>query len=543
MAFSHTQPPPGFGDPSIAYTQAGSSRQPNWFLVLFSLPFIGTGLHMLWLGLVGLLGEDPGNDDVMRLVAGFIFAGAGGFTLFAALREARDKQRLEELMAQHPSEPWRWRADWSSGRLPCSNHTAALTLGAFALVWNACCIPLLWGVASDDLPFVWLFVIVGAGMAVGASVLAWRWLRFGRSVLELATLPGRLGDRLRGTVLLRGELLPPKGFRAVLSCVRYTSGRNGGEQILWQEEGGVATETATATSQGTAVPIDFPLPEDGSPSRLPGRCNGILWRMELTADRPGVDFHAAFEVPVFEQGDALVVTGPSSADQRSFAQPTPPRALIQQITTPQPTFGVTAEGERATDLGPVLRPEASMRLGRAHFTRDSPIRVLWRGARGVEIRFPAARNKGYAAIITAAALLWSFFAALAWFAAPLFFGLLLVGAWFLLIYSSLHLWLQTRRAVAQVSGLSVRTSILGISWTRHIPASSISKIEPAITGQLGKRPLYDLKIHRSSGRAITAADGIRSKREAEWLCTALRKGLRGESNAPARRDSAELQAV
>ena len=63
------------------------SRRTNWFLVLFSLPFIGIGLQMSWLGLRGMLGEEPGSDQVMQLAAGFIFASMGSFALWAGVQE------------------------------------------------------------------------------------------------------------------------------------------------------------------------------------------------------------------------------------------------------------------------------------------------------------------------------------------------------------------------------------------------------------------------------------------------------------------------
>ena len=102
--------------------------------------------------------------------------------------------------ARHPTVPWRWRADWDTGRIPCETRATALGILFFAVIWNAFCVPMLWAVSSQEQPFVWLFVIAGAGLAIAAGVLTWRWLRFGRTVFEQTTLPGRLGDRLRGTI-------------------------------------------------------------------------------------------------------------------------------------------------------------------------------------------------------------------------------------------------------------------------------------------------------------------------------------------------------
>ena len=206
VAFTPTQAP--------SLPPAISLRKTNWFLVLFAIPFIAIGLKTIWLGLSGLFGEDPGSQGAMQLVSGFIFAAAGSFTLWASVRQGRGKQLRAVLQARHPTEPWRWRADWNSGRIPSSSGFAALGLVFFAVVWNVLCIPMLWSVPSHDAPFAWLFVIVGAAIAIFAGLIARRWFRFGRSVFESTRLPGRLGDRLRGTIHLRGRLLPQKGFRA-----------------------------------------------------------------------------------------------------------------------------------------------------------------------------------------------------------------------------------------------------------------------------------------------------------------------------------------
>ena len=131
------------------------------------------------------------------------------------------------------------------------------------------------------------------------------------------------------------------------------------------------------------------------------------------------------------------------------------------------------------------------------------------------------------------AFFWSFFAAFAWIGAPLLFGLLFVGAWVLLIFASITLWLRSWRVVADLSGVAVTSSILGIRWTRRVPTNAIEKIVPKVTGEWGKRPCYDLRIHRTGGRPVRSGDGVRSKREAEWLCAALSRAVRGSfADAP-----------
>lgn len=490
-----TMPPQS---PHFANPAARTPWRANWLVVLFALPFVGIGLHLIGSGVLGLFGEDPGIDEVMQIAGGFVFTAMGSMGVFLAFQDGRTNGELAERQMRHPGEPWLWRADWASGRIPCAGRATALAFLTFAVIWNVFCIPMLWAVPSSDAPFIWIFLIVGMGLATLAGVATWRWLRFGRSVLELATLPGRPGGRFRGTILLRGSLRPAKGFRATLSCVGFTSGRNAEERILWQEEGIVPPASTTLGPTGTSVPVDFPIPTDASPSCPPVATSGIRWRVELTADLPGVDFASTFEVPIFQIGDAQ----PLARDDASGATP---------------------------DFEPVLQPEAPMALDRERYTPESPNRLLLLGADGAEVRLPAARNKGQAAFWTAVAFLWSFFAALAWFAAPLLFGVLFAAAWVLLIFVSITAWLRSWRIAADLSGVAVTVRFLGIGWTRRVPANAIEKIVPKIMGEWGKRPCYDLRIHRTGGRPIRAGDGVRSKREAEWLCAALWRAVRGSS--------------
>jgi hypothetical protein len=51
-------------------------------------------------------------------------------------------------------------------------------------------------------------------------------------------------------------------------------------------------------------------------------------------------------------------------------------------------------------------------------------------------------------------------------------------------------------------------------------------VRPCSKGEFGRRTLYDIEIRRRGARRVKAADGIRSKREAEWLCAAIAGAVR-----------------
>ena len=47
------------------------------------------------------------------------------------------------------------------------------------------------------------------------------------------------------------------------------------------------------------IPVAFAIPRDAMPSD-PGNANDrVLWRLQVIGEVPGVDYSAAFEVPVF----------------------------------------------------------------------------------------------------------------------------------------------------------------------------------------------------------------------------------------------------
>ena len=55
----------------------------------------------------------------------------------------------------------------------------------------------------------------------------------------------------------------------------------------------------------TAIPIAFKLPITVEPSDSTDANNRVVWRLQVAASVPGVDYAASFEVPVF-RSDASV---------------------------------------------------------------------------------------------------------------------------------------------------------------------------------------------------------------------------------------------
>jgi hypothetical protein len=151
---------------------------------------------------------------------------------------------------------------------------------------------------------------------------------------------------------------------------------------------------------------------------------------------------------------------------------------------------------------------------------------------GVLFYFGRARNKSVATFI-------SLFGALC-LGAGLFFGIgggrtfgwiiglipitLSGGIGILLLAFAVWLWLGTITIEILNRELHIRSTCLGLSRSRVIPASAIQDFQLVSTLQAGDQVWYDLTLKLAHGRSITAVSGL-EKKEAEWFCAELKRDL------------------
>ncbi|UCE85613.1 MAG: hypothetical protein JSU66_14965 [Deltaproteobacteria bacterium] len=405
-----------------------------------------------------------------------------------------------ELRRLHPGEPWRWRPEWRDGRIRSRDRARIAVLWLAALAWNGMTAPLVWRLPRELECGPRMLLLAGAfGLAglwiVGAALRATlRQLRFGTARLDLDTVPGVIGGRLRGTIHVRGSLAGAARVELRLTCVnRVTSGsgksRSTFEHVRWQEEYAVPRASLAAASIGSAIPVDFTLPYGLAPSRAEPSDNQILWRLEARAELAGADFHTRFEVPVFvtpESDPHVVATKPASPHS---GDPT--------------RFG--GSGIRVEPL-----PDGGLRV---HFPRlRQPVAGLVLCAFGGGFA-AVAGFVGSGDAVGVGGILIAVFGG---------FGLLL-------LWAGLDTLLATTTVSAHPDGVSIRRGIL-FRPRRFVPAAQIARITLEIGMQIGDRAYYDLKVRTRSRRTRAAGSRIRSKREAEWLAERLRTavGVRSE---------------
>lgn len=204
-------------------------------------------------------------------------------------------------------EPWLAREEWAQRRIRDESARMAGCVLGFAVVWTI----ISSGIAATiiaqsgglgDAIFVLIFPVVGLVLIGVGSYLLLRRRRFGIPVLELATLPGVPGETFAGLVRTRATFDPEGGFRVRLRCVRRRetgSGKNRrtDEDTLWEHE--EIMPGATRQADGIAIPVAVPLPADVPETDERNSSDKVIWRLEVHAAVPGIDFKGQFEVPVF----------------------------------------------------------------------------------------------------------------------------------------------------------------------------------------------------------------------------------------------------
>jgi hypothetical protein len=241
------------------------------------------------------------------------------------------------------------------------------------------------------------------------------------------------------------------------------------------------------------LPVRFAIPFDCRPSDPLASDDSIVWRLEATAEVPGVDFRARFDVPVFET--------PASDRERSAA-------LI------------------ARERGPVAPRPAD--------TTTWEVRVR-PGPRGsTELFFPAGRQKGAAFLTTLFGLAFAgVVVVLHTQAAPLPVTAIFAGFTALILYGALTLWAGSTRVLARGDGVAIQDRLFGIGRWRHVPAEQIDGVALEVGMQSGSTVYWDLRLRTRGGRptrrgrpsGVRVGGRLRDKREAERLAELLRTAL------------------
>ena len=458
---------------------------------MFALPFCGFGLFALVWSIRYLR---AGNLPMTAYTAMFavVFGGVGFGLVYAFRWGAQLAQARDRLRAANPDQPWLWREDWAAGRIPASIGTSALVLCGCAVLCFAVSAPVVYVIPQELAKHNNLILLVllfpFAGLAIlGQAVRAAARRRVVRgSAFAMDSVPGQIGGTLAGKITLSAELRPTGPFTLGLRCVNRVTSNNSGsnssstwEHVLWNDE-------QTASSDGATVPVAFYIAPDMPASDYSNRNNEIIWRLDASAPTAAGKFDAQFEVPVFKIAE-------TAEQQRQ------------------------AEAVRASEHQQVesyLHPEAS--------------RITMRQTPGgaTEVYFPPLRSPGATLATAAFTAIWS---GIFWLIHTLHAPLIFIIGWgffdLILVLILLSLLAAVRVRVGD-GAVTIQKALLGLVYSRRrIAASDVSGVA-AVPGMTVDNTVYSqLRLSYGGKRSYDFADGIRDKREADWLADQISQRL------------------
>jgi hypothetical protein len=368
-------------------------------------------------------------------------------------------------------------------------------LWLFAIFWNAVTLPVLvlvsreWQAQGNQLLLLTLiFPAVGLALACAAIYRAIRRRKFGLSFCTIDQVPIEPGRPFQGAIEMRGDTVPDEGYRLLLACVhRLETGhgrnRSVSETPLWHQEVRVSAATAIRIpAGGTRVPFSITIPADARSSDFRIPRDQIIWRLDASAELPGVDYAGSFELPVF-------ATTTSSSDSREIAtyRIAHRDGAARRSFVPESGITITPLADGETEYRVRTRGSVRGALVFLVFT------LIWLGAIVLMLR------ENVPLFV------------------PVFF--LLIGL--ILIATAIDYVAGVSIIRAGRNGIDVRRRSLGTGSASFIAAQRIESIDATLGGQSGRSTYYDIVVATSDAGKRTVARYIRNGDDAETLAARL----------------------
>ena len=326
------------------------------FVQLLAIVPIGLGLSnakSLFELLNGLAQGQPWDfaEFANRLVVFSSPVGLGVTLILGLEMLLRREEAVHERSLLFPERPWMWKPMWAEQRIRLSNRTPVViclaALGFFTFV----IVPVgLWMKSQKpEVP-----IEIGLGI-LGLFLLALMRMvclnrRWGRSELEIHTLPGVIGGPFRGAVILSEDLTEGTALRVTLNCIRIrtirmstSNDRRSTTDTIWQDQKILVADTSMVRPNGIEIPCSFAIPFSceptsfdtigfsNSPDSDPDVHISIHWQLSVGMKDP-VDLRGVtFEIPVFRTENSSSNYKEDTAIDARYLEPVDVDVLLKSI--------------------------------------------------------------------------------------------------------------------------------------------------------------------------------------------------------------------
>ena len=499
-----------------------SSKAGAVFAFLFGLPFFGFGLFFAFAMLSSSPAIHKSGDPITGAAFGLVFALIGAGFMFGAVYGYQKLKQNEATKAASPNSPWLWQADWATSKALSLSRNSAIGWWIGTILVSMIVVPIVTTAMppllrnSDPKALILIGLCVfPAILLVGALRSTIRRERYGKTYFEFNALPFSPGKHVSGQIQLRLPTSTPHGVDLQLSCVRRIITGSGKEQttneiVLWQGEKNVSQAALASGPLGTAIPVDFGIPQDAYETDHQQLRDQLLWLLTAKADVPGVDYSDKFEVPVFRTAGGA-------------ASPAPDTNFASSV--------FTSSFSSAAGTAPAFESDSSEVPAPLH----PKVVVSTTHDGSTEFYFPAFRNPGQTLGLLLFTAVWSgivYF--LAHSKAPFFFAVVFGLVDFILIYGFFQSALGSVRIMVGAGRISCLKKVFGPGTSHEIPFSDVQSIVVGV-GLQGSNAMggsYRVSLQTKSGKNFSLADNISDRQEARWIVGQIEKlvGLKTDTH-------------
>jgi hypothetical protein len=500
------------------------------FVFLFGLPFFGFGLFFAFAMLSSSPAIHKSGNPIAGAAFGLVFATIGAGLMLGAIYGYKQLKKQEELKAANPNSPWLWQPDWTSSKALSLSRNSAIGWWIGTILVSMIVVP----IATTALPPLLrnsdpkAMILIGlclfpAILLAGALRATARRERYGKTYFEFNSLPFSPGKHVSGQIQLRLPTSTPHGVDLQLSCVRRIITGSGKEQttneiVLWQGEANVPQSALASGPLGTAIPVDFGIPQDAYETDHEQARDQLLWLLTAKADVPGVDYSDKFEVPVFR------TSGGASS-------PTPEGNFTTSNFKSESSFASSFGSSSGTATAPAFESDSSEVPVPLH----PKVVVSTTNDGSTEFYFPAFRNRAQTLGLFLFTGTWTgvvYF--LAQSKAPWFFALVFGLFDLIIIYGFVQSAFGSTRIVVGGGKIISQRKMLGGGSPREIPFSDVQNVVAGMGMQTSNAVSgsYRVRLETKSGEDFSLVDNITDRQEARWIVGQIEKlvGLKTDTH-------------
>ena len=398
-------------------------------------------------------------------------------------------------------EPWLKKKAWADGQIRSAGTIGGLLF--FTTLWCLISFPVGWLVlrGTDLRTADWghrlamIFPAIGVVLLVCTLVAFLRWRKYGRSVFEMASMPGVIGGQVAGVIRTAVKIEPEDAYRIRLGCINVTTRSSGSKKnisrsLIWQDEMVVTQDLMAAGGEQSAIPVLFQIPYDCRPCDDSDRSSIVEWNLEVGAKTRGLDYVARFDVPVFKTAES----DPNFKIDRE---------LLAQYSAPE-------DPQRDVREAGLVREPAPDGEG-------------WRWT------FPMARHPGTALVFLVVGLVFAGGPAVWMYLdfgmAALIFGGIGILFGLLMFYAAIDVMFYRSTVDASRRGLTVCGGLFGRGASRHIAAADVTRIDTVSNMKTDSLMYYDLVIDCRDGSKVTAGKRVPGQRLANSVIRQIEQAM------------------